>query len=76
MILIMRNWRKKHNELLDEVGKCLIIDGHSFPEIPLRFELDKDPNRPDICIGTCDFHTPEKLIQGNGKFYKWRRNDC
>jgi N-formylglutamate deformylase len=53
---------KKTQQILDEHGKCLIIDGHSFPEAPLHFELDKSPDRPDICIGTCDFHTPEKLI--------------
>jgi N-formylglutamate deformylase len=61
---------KKTQRILDEYGKCLIIDGHSFPQKPLVFELDKDPNRPDICIGTCDFHTPEKLIQIMEDFIK------
>ena len=59
---------KKTQQTLDQYGKCLIIDGHSFPETPLCFELDKNPDRPDICIGTCDFHTPEKLIQIMGDF--------
>ena len=54
---------KKTQRILEEHGKCLIIDGHSFSEKPLDFELNKDPDRPDICIGTCDFHTPEKLVQ-------------
>ena len=41
--------------------KCLIIDCHSFPAEPLPYESDKSPDRPDICIGTDDFHTPEKI---------------
>lgn len=49
--------------LLEMQGKCLLIDGHSFPAFPLPFEADQNPDRPDICIGTCDFHTPEWLVQ-------------
>ena len=41
-------------------GKCLIIDCHSFPSSPLSFE-DNQRERPDICIGTDDFHTPKEL---------------
>lgn len=43
-------------------GRCLIIDCHSFPSNPLPYELNQDPKRPDICIGTCEFHTPKRLI--------------
>jgi len=39
-------------------GQCLIIDCHSFPSMPLPYELDQSPDRPDICIGTDEFHTP------------------
>lgn len=46
---------------LDREGRCLIIDCHSFPSRPLPYELDQDPDRPEICLGTCDFHTPERL---------------
>jgi N-formylglutamate deformylase len=45
-------------EAVAQYGKCLIIDCHSFPSIPLPHELDKTPYRPDICIGTDDYHTP------------------
>jgi len=38
----------------------VIVDCHSFPDIPLPYEEDKSP-RPDICIGTDEFHTPEEL---------------
>jgi N-formylglutamate deformylase len=70
---------KKVQLILEEYGRCLIIDGHSFPEMPLSFESDKAVGRPDICIGTCDFHTPEKLIQVmekyiNGKGMTVKRN--
>lgn len=54
----------KTEYLLEHYGRCLIIDGHSFPEEPLPFEEDKISYRPDICIGTCNFHTPEILTAG------------
>lgn len=60
----------KVEQAINEFGKCLIIDGHSFPEIPLSFELDKSSDRPDICIGTCDFHTPEIHVQTMEDFIK------
>lgn len=49
-------------EKLEAHGKCLIIDGHSFPAKPLPYELDQKPLRPDICIGTDDYHTPQELV--------------
>lgn len=48
-------------EQLDRDGHCSIIDAHSFPSRPLPYELQQDVNRPDICIGTDDFHTPAWL---------------
>lgn len=46
---------------LDQEKRCLIIDCHSFPSRPLPYELDQDSDRPEICLGTCDFHTPDWL---------------
>lgn len=40
---------------------CLIIDAHSFAPLPLPYELDQNPDRPDICIGSDGFHTPPDL---------------
>ena len=42
---------------------CLIIDGHSFPALPLPYELNQTSFRPDFCLGTDDFHTPEELVE-------------
>ncbi|KKQ36036.1 MAG: hypothetical protein US50_C0001G0038, partial [Candidatus Nomurabacteria bacterium GW2011_GWB1_37_5] len=48
-------------ECLKKHKKCLILDCHSFPEIPRPYEDDKKQNRPDVCIGIDTFHTPRKL---------------
>jgi N-formylglutamate amidohydrolase len=45
-------------ETLDVNGFVTIIDCHSFSNIPFKTDLDQSLNRPDICIGTDDFHTP------------------
>ena len=39
-------------------GCCLIVDAHSFPSRPLPYEFDQQLSRPEICIGTDEFHTP------------------
>jgi len=49
-------------ELLNNSGKCLIIDGHSFPSIRLPYEKPQTTERPQICLGTDAFHTPKDLI--------------
>jgi len=47
------------DECLEQHGRCLIIDCHSFPAQPLPYELDR--NRPDICIGTDTYHTSSEV---------------
>ena len=46
---------------LDAAGKCLVIDGHSFPNDPLPCDLNQARPRPEICIGTDPFHTGSEL---------------
>lgn len=48
--------------MLEQFGRCLIIDCHSFPSKPLPYELDQSFDRPEICIGTDPFHTPDELV--------------
>jgi N-formylglutamate deformylase len=59
---------KHHNKLIDMVedrlnkfGSTLIVDCHSFNDVPLNSDLDKTEDRPDISLGVDYFHTPEWL---------------
>lgn len=59
-------YQPHHDKLLEicqtkinEHGFCFIIDAHSFSEKPLLSEENQQAERPDICIGTDAFHTPE-----------------
>jgi N-formylglutamate deformylase len=47
---------------LNQFEKVIVIDCHSFPSHPLACDLDQSLDRPEICIGTDDFHTPTKLV--------------
>ena len=66
---ILKKWYDPHHlrleamteERLHVFGKCLIIDCHSFSGRPLPYEMNKDRERPDVCIGTDPFHTPPEL---------------
>ncbi|MFY9158300.1 N-formylglutamate amidohydrolase [Aquirufa ecclesiirivi] len=57
------------NIQLDQFGKALILDCHSYPSSPLIRDLDQNPQRPDFNIGTDPFHTPEHLIQLSQDFF-------
>jgi N-formylglutamate amidohydrolase len=46
---------------LRKFGICLILDCHSFPSVPRLYEPDQKKLRPDICIGTETYHTPDAL---------------
>ena len=66
---LIDQWYTPHHKRLTEVtqktlekhNKVLLIDAHSFPSVPLKYEYDQHLIRPDICIGTDTFHTPNKL---------------
>jgi N-formylglutamate amidohydrolase len=55
--------------LLDIFNRCLILDCHSFSSRPLPCELDQNPDRPDICLGTDPYHTPEALMESVEVFF-------
>ncbi len=48
--------------MLERFNQCLIVDCHSFPSVPLSWELNQKGSRPEICIGTDAFHTPLALV--------------
>ena len=51
-------------EALVQHGRCLVIDGHSFAVQALPYEQAAPSNeRPDICIGTDAFHTPDAMTR-------------
>jgi len=52
-----------------ENNKVLIIDCHSFPKSPLPYELNQEKSRPEICIGTDNFHTSKKLKNSFRKLF-------
>lgn len=72
--LIQRFYEPHHAALtravqasLEHHERCLVLDCHSFPSRPLPFELDQDPNRSEICIGTDDYHTRPWLLDMSKK---------
>ena len=48
---------------LEKFGSCVIVDCHSFPSSPRAYDLDQSVPRPDICLGTDRFHTPDWLTE-------------
>ena len=68
---LIRRFCLPHHKRLNEAaehefqqhGAALVLDCHSFPSAPLPYELDQDPNRPDICFGTDEYHTPPDLFE-------------
>ena len=57
------------SRILSDFNKCLIIDIHSFPTKPLPYELNPNAYRPDICIGTDEYHTPKYLIEFTKEYF-------
>jgi len=67
---IYNNYYKPHHKLLTETvnnklmnnGLCIIFDVHSFSNTPFKTDINQNPNRPDICLGIDEFHTPKYFI--------------
>lgn len=54
---------KLSEQKINEFGQAIIIDCHSFSDTPFKTDLDQSEDRPDICIGTDEFHTPTWLVE-------------
>lgn len=66
--LLRTYYRPHHHRLLelteaelDRDGRALIVDAHSFPNVPWAIEPNRTGYRPDFCLGVDDFHTPKDL---------------
>lgn len=72
-------YRKHHLKLYEAVrnqlntcDKALIVDCHSFTDIPFTRDLSQELNRPDFNIGTDPFHTSRRLIEFSEAFFAER----
>ncbi|MGB8960160.1 MAG: N-formylglutamate amidohydrolase [Candidatus Aminicenantales bacterium] len=65
-----RNLTAATRDELAEHGRCLIVDVHSFSDMPLPHEKDHNVPRPDICLGTDEFHTPRRLLESASAFFE------
>ena len=65
-----QNFTKIVDTKLKQNNKVLIIDCHSFPKYPLPYESNQAMDRPEICIGTDNFHTSEKLKNSFGELFE------
>ncbi len=52
----------KVNHFLKLLGRCFIIDLHSYPDKPLPYELHKEDARPDICLGFDEAHMDLEIV--------------
>ena len=56
-------FESKVNNMLENYGKCFIIDLHSYSDRPLAYELHPKEKRPDICLGFDEFHIDRELVE-------------
>ena len=78
--IIEKYYRPHHTKFSIACNQCLslfkevvIVDCHSFSDDVLPHEPDQDVIRPDFCLGTDEYHTPNELVddikhflEGNG----------
>jgi N-formylglutamate deformylase len=69
--VIKKDFYDKHHKKLESIteeklkkyNSSLIVDCHSFTDEPFKSDIDKKFNRPDICLGTDEYHTPDWLLK-------------
>jgi len=75
---ILKEYYWKHHERLynavenqlKEHSNVLIIDCHSFSDTPFNRDLDKTSIRPDINIGTDEYHTPKSIVDFTTRYFE------
>ncbi|MFH2143299.1 MAG: N-formylglutamate amidohydrolase [Bacteroidota bacterium] len=75
---ILKEYYRRHHKKLNEAVnnqlqqyfRAVIIDCHSFSDIPFIRDEDQNPNRPEFNLGTDSFHTPRKFIDISIEFFK------
>lgn len=63
---IKRHYQVHHERLnreCDTDEEVLFVDVHSFADEALPYELHKDLERPDVCIGYEEFHLTESCLR-------------
>jgi len=81
---IYQKYYKPHHEKLTQLveteiaktNKALIIDCHSFSNNPFKRDLNQSIPRPEICIGTDEFHTPPNLLKTVKNYFKENGFKC
>jgi N-formylglutamate amidohydrolase len=75
---ILAAWYRPHHDWLTQsvddalahAPRALVIDCHTFPDVPFAMDPDQKVPRPDVCIGTAGIHTPAWLVRAATKWCK------
>jgi N-formylglutamate amidohydrolase len=75
---ILAAWYRLHHDWLTQAvddalaraPRALVIDCHTFPDVPFATDANHDVPRPDVCIGTAGIHTPQWLVHAATKWCK------
>jgi N-formylglutamate amidohydrolase len=75
---ILAAWYRPHHDWLTQsvddalahAPRALVIDCHTFPDLPFAMDADQEVPRPDVCIGTAGIHTPAWLVRAATKWCK------
>lgn len=63
-------------EQLQNSNTALIVDCHSFSDTPFNRDLNQSAERPQICIGTDEYHTPKGLAAFAKEYFESKSYTC
>lgn len=75
---LLARWYRPHHQALCEAvdralerfGRALVLDAHSFPSQALPYEANALARRPEICIGSDQFHTSAGLVNSLSRAFE------